>query len=174
MVTIWKSNIDLYGLDRLIEGLDIRNDNSPINSIPYEELVKSIEVSNISRLKHIEKVTSVLVDNYILAIQINEGKDGSTYNGIGILKSYLLSECFKSCTDSVIWLLDGDDLRLVENEDTGTVYTRYRVLKCDIPLRNALDGIMLKGNQAVEEYTNPLGGITKEILVNNDMMKEEW
>lgn len=173
MITIWKSLIDLYGLDRLIEGSDIKYDNSPLSSIPYEELIKCIEVSNILRLKHIEKVTSVLVDNYILAIQIKEAKDGNTYNGIGILKSYLLSDCFKSCTDSVIWLLDGDDLRSIETEDTGTVYTRYRVLKCDIPLRKALDGIMLGGDQAVEKYTNPLGGITKEILVNNDLMKEE-
>lgn len=173
MITIWKSLIDLYGLDRLIEGLDIKNDNSPLTSIPYEELIKCIEVSNILRLKHIEKATSVLVDNYILAIQIKEAKDGNTYNGLGILKSYLLSDCFKSCTDSVIWLLDGDDLRSIETEDTGTVYTRYRVLKCDIPLRKALDGIMLGGDQAVEKYTNPLGGITKEILVNNDLMKEE-
>ena len=173
MITIWKSLIDLYGLDRLIEGLDIKNDNSPLSSISYEELIKCIEVSNILRLKHIEKVTSVLVDNYILAIQIKEAKDGNTYNGIGILKSYLLSDCFKSCTDSVIWLLDGDDLRSIETEDTGTVYTRYRVLKSNIPLRKALDGIMLGGDQAVEEYTNPLGGIIKEILVNNDLMKEE-
>ena len=173
MITIWKSLIDLYGLDRLIEGLDIKDDTSPLSSIPYEELIKCIEVSNILRLKHIEKVTSVLVDNYILAIQIKEAKDGNTYNGIGILKSYLLSDCFKSCTDSVIWLLDGDDLKSVETEDTGTEYTRYRVLKSDIPLRKALDGIMLEGDQAVEKYTNPLGGITKEILVNNDLMKEE-
>lgn len=174
MVTIWKSNIDLYGLDRLIDGLDIRNDNSPISSIPYEELVKCIEVANISRLKHIERATSVLVDNYILAMQVNEAKNGSVVNGIGVLKSYLLSECFKSASDSVIWLLDGKELLSVENEDMGTIYTRFRVLKCGIPLRKALDGIRLRGNQAVEDYTNPLGDITKGILVSNDLMKEDW
>jgi hypothetical protein len=162
---IWSNYVDPLVLSMLY--------NSVYNSCggkidKVAEIHKFLQIENSLRLEKVRKKLSVMVDNLIVERKLAI-KNDIVFENVSVLNSYMLSDCFKSELPVVKWYVHNENLKSIEQIEGGAIYTTYRVLGKGITFDALLDKLDCSKdrNKSFLAYSNPLGKIVDNILLNS-------
>lgn len=162
---VWSNYADPLVLNMFYRGIEHCSQG---DKLKIEDTRKFVYSYSALRLQEVRNKLKVMVDNYIVASKVGV-KNDRVYENICLINTYMLSDCMYAESTVAKWYVSGEDFKMAEWIDDGSIHTTFRVLKPGVTFKDIYDEIESSGSRerVFKEYTNPIGTIVDSIMLSD-------